>query len=124
MPDKDRVFALFSLFSDLEGEAAERYRPLCDGAAAAMASRMRPGITEEADLERLCMAAAAGAYCDLLELRGSSAAEELRVGDITLKNSSRSGSGDSEGVRAHFEALAADLLEPACVLRRTGEVGP
>ncbi len=121
MLDKDRVFQLFILFADLEEHSALRYRPFCDAATALLSRKAKPGIKEE-DLERLYTAAAGYAYCDWLDVMGgASAAEEIKVGDITVRNSFGEGKTGTAELRGHFQALVTDLLEPPFVF---GQVAP
>lgn len=125
MLDAQKVYHYFSLFSDLEGEAAAPYHPFCDAAAGEVTRRLRTGADIEAGMDRLCMAAAAMACGDCLELwgaGGSSAADEVRVGDITLKSASGTAASqaDSQALSQHFLSRVADLLEPPFVLGRTG----
>lgn len=118
MLDIEKVIRYFSFFTDLDGEELERCRGLCEGGLARIARRLRPECAEAQgeDAERLCMAAAAGAYADYAMLRGggANATDELRVGDITLKTGSAgTGIRDEDAIRDHFLANAADLLLPA-----------
>lgn len=120
MLDQERVFHLFTLFADLEEDAALRYRPLCDGAAALFSRRARQSLPPE-DLERLATAAAGCAYCDWLDLTGGAlSAEEIKVGDIALKSSSGGGKAATAQLRTHFGAMAEDLLCPPFVFGQIG----
>jgi hypothetical protein len=119
MVDKEKVFELFALFADLDKDFALRYRPFCDAAASLLSYKAKTGLKEE-DLERLATAAAGYAYCDWLDLTGGlHTAEEIKVGDISVKNSAGSGKAATTELRQHFEGLVADLLEPAFVFGQT-----
>lgn len=131
--DRDQTFSYFSFYSDLEGAAAEKYRLLSDLAAGHIQSRIKPELLEdpeqltEEDRNLLCMVAAAYAYQDWLELSGGGtfAGEEIKVGDITLKNSSGTAvSGNGDDVRQAIESKAAHLLEPPFVFGRTPHEQP
>lgn len=113
--DMARVYALFSLFSDLEGMAAEPWRGFCDTAAGLVHTRLRPGVDEAEHGELLCTVSAALAYADYLAVQAMGGrASELRVGDITVKESGRERGGDADGIRGHFLGMAAHLLVPEC----------
>lgn len=122
--DRDKVLSLFSLFSDLTGGGLARWQPFCDGAARRIEARLLPGadcpsLETESEMEALCTAAAALAYCDYLLLGGVSgggAVDELRVGDIALKSGTGAAESrrDAEEIRDHFLAGVAHLLRPEC----------
>lgn len=109
MLDPDRVFSLFLLFSDLSVQDGERYRCLCENAAAALTGRLRPEADTAAGMERLCAAAAACATGDYLTLNAALPGGEVRVGDISLR--AAQASADAEEIRRHFLEQVADLLD-------------
>lgn len=117
MLDYDRVLSLFSLFTDLTGDSLARWEGLCQSAARRLEARLRPSAEAEAEMEGLCAAAAAMAYGDYLLLgsAGAGTADEIRVGDISLKNSvSHDTKRDAEEIRAYFLNGVAHLLLPEC----------
>jgi len=117
MLDKDRVFDHFLTMTGLgRGEAAV-YRPFCDAAAAFIRSRLKGGIDFGRNMDRLCIAAAAVAYSDWLELGGSlSSAEEIRVGEITVRQRTGRSAQRGEALRERLIGDIADLLAPLPVL--------
>lgn len=120
--DRDKVFAFFALFADLEGEAAQKCRPLCDGAAAGLMGRLRPELEHPLppeDMECLCLAAAAQAWRDWQAV-GGFAAGEIKVGAISLRSAQGGDRAGAEDICRHFEARAAHLLAPPTVLRQVG----
>lgn len=124
MLDIEQIMRMFSLFSDLEGEALEHWGGLCRAAGARLEARLRADADVEAGMEALCTAAAACAYGDFLMLeRAAGASDEVRVGDISLKSSASAGGErrDAEEIRDYFLASVAHLLTPeAPVLLATG----
>ena len=117
MLDIDRVFTHFTTMSGLDEGGAAPYRALCDGAARYIFSSLREDVHLAGQMDRLCLAAAALAYGDWIELGGSlSAAEEMRVGEITLRESRGNAPPRGGALREHFLAGIADLLAPRFVL--------
>lgn len=117
MLDQDRTFTHFKTMSGLGEEEAGGLRPFCDAAAGQVGGRLRPGVDLGRNMDRLCIAAATLAYCDWLEFGGAlSTAEEIRVGDITLRE--RSGASARRGGELRRRCLEgiADLLEPVPAL--------
>ena len=121
MLDKDRIFAHFRTMSGLETDAASPYRPLCSAAGQYVLARLRPDVQLDRNMDHLCLAAAALAYGDWLELGGSrSSDQELRVGDITMRERSGGSASRGGGLREHFLAGVAELLEPPFVISGMG----
>ena len=121
MLDKDRIFAHFRTMSGLDEAGAVPYRSLCDSAAQYVFNRLRPDVQLDRNMDRLCVAGAALAYGDWLELGGAlSAGQELRVGDITLRENSGSAPARGALMREHFLAGVADLLTTRFVLAGIG----
>lgn len=121
MLDKEKVFSFFSLFADLEGAAAQKCRPLCDAAAATVGARLRPDLPAplpQEDMECLCLAAAAIAWRDWQAI-GPGIGQEVRVGEITLKQSPDR-AASCEDICRHFEARAAHLLRAPALFRQVG----
>jgi len=120
MLDKDRVFRHFRTMCGLDSAGTGPYRALCDAAAQYILNRLRDDVQLDRNMDRLCFAAAALAYGDWLEVGGSLAsAQDIRVGDITLRESGGGGRGAAAGgsaLREHFLAGVADLLSPPFVL--------
>ena len=117
MLDQDRVFAHFKTMSGLDGREAEPFRPFCEAAAGLIASRLRQGLNVGRHMDRLCLAAGAIAYSDWLPLGGSfSSANEIRVGEITLREQSGGPSPQGALLRERLFEDIADLLAPLPVL--------
>lgn len=110
MLNLDRVFHLFCLFADLDEAEAADWRWLCEAAEQTVTRRLREGVEPSAEMERLCAAAAsiANDRYNLLRPGGFSEQEEIKVGDITVKNGS--GAGEKESLQEHFLAEISDLL--------------
>jgi len=122
MLDKDRIFTHFKTMCGLEAAQAQPLRPLCDIAAQYLLIWLRENIRLNQNMERLCVAAAALACGDWLELGGSiSQGQELRVGDISLRESSGSSAPRGSALREHFLAGISDLLEPRFVIAQARE---
>ena len=125
MLDKDRIFMQFLTMSGLEEAKAHAYRPLCEGAGQYLIARLRGGAQIESNMERLCMTAAALAYGDWLEIGGSlSTAQEIRVGDITLREREGVSAPRGRALREHFLAGISDLLEPSFAFTQVREETP
>jgi len=115
MLDTERILSAFSLFSDLEGKALERCRPLCALAGGRLERRLRPGAQnpDGVDLERLANAAAACAYADYLMMGAAAgSADEIKVGDISVKSSAKGLDADARDIRDYFLEQVTDLLLP------------
>jgi len=124
MLDNDRIFTHFLRMSGLAEETARPLRPLCDAAGQYLAGRLREGVSLGGNMDRLCLAAAALAYGDWLELGGGAiGAQEVRVGEITLREGGAGAAPRGGGMREHFLAGVADLLAPRAVLAGTGTPG-
>lgn len=119
MLDRERVRALFGLFTDLPDDRLGLWEGLCDNAADSLMGRLRKGVSLPANRERLCTAAAAMAYADylLLDAGGAGSSDEIRVGEITLKNSNsgEKNSGSRE-IREYFLGQIGDLLADSAVV--------
>ena len=125
MLDKDRVFTHFLTMTGLDAAEAGAFRPLSDAAAQYLLTRLREGVAPGKNLDRLCLAAAALAYGDWLELGGSlCSAQELRVGDIALRESSGNRAPRGASMREHFLAGVADLLAPRFVMAQVPDGQP
>lgn len=108
---------MFSLFSDLTGDALEPWKSFCEAAACRLEGRLREGVDTEAEMEPLCIAAAALAYGDYLMLEGADGlSDEVQVGDIRLKSGAAAtvNRRDAEEICDYFLAGVAHLLEPDC----------
>ena len=115
MIDKDRVYEIFLGISGSSDEAKGRF--LCDAAAGYLSSRIGREVDLIQNMERLCRAAAGIAYCDYREMAGDISAGEVRVGDISLKESSGSGRrSELRDIREGFIEGIADLLAIPFVL--------
>lgn len=112
MLDFDKVLAFFSLFSGLESSVLAQWHDYCHATVQGIQSRLRPTVDLDAEMDRLCLAAAALIYCDYCTFHTSSEMhDEVRVGDITLRNTSpHAGSQEIAAIRARFLADIAPLL--------------
>jgi len=120
MLENDRIFTHFLRMSGLSEDGARPFRPLCDAAGQYLAGRLREGVSLSGNMDRLCIAAAALAYGDWLELGGGApGAQEVRVGEITLREGGAGAAPRGGGMREHFLAGVADLLAPRAVLSST-----
>ena len=125
MLEKDRIFTHFLRLSGLSEDSAGALRPLCDAAGQYLAGRLRAGVSLGGNMDRLCLAAAALAYGDWLELGGGALGpQEVRVGEITLREGGSGSSARGAGMREHFLAGVADLITPRVVLAHTGDEPP
>ena len=121
MLENDRIFTHFLAMSGLEEQDAQALRPLCDAAGIQIVSRLRESISPGRHMDRLCLAAAAIALSDWLELGGGAMrAQEVRVGEITLREGGAGALSRSSDLRERFLAGVADLLVPSVVLSCTG----
>lgn len=111
--DKDRVFDHFLTMTGLARKDAVAYRPFCDAAAGFIHSRLKRDVDFGRNMDRLCIAAAAVAYGDWLELGGSlSSADEIRVGEIAVRERTGGPSQRGGARRERFLEAIADLLMP------------
>lgn len=124
--DQTRAFDTFKLFADLNDQAADNWRPLVGGACARLSAQLREGADTARHQEELCLAASACAYGDYLILTGGgSNVNELRVGEISIKNGAQSKLAirDADEIRSHFLAEVAHLLKapPIALLLAVGD---
>ena len=113
MLDIEYIFTWFKKLTRLDEPEAKPWLPLCESAARVLLSRLRPDVDLEAEMDRLCMAAASIAYNTYLTYTGNGhSGDSIRVGDISLKSMSastaRAMARDDDGFLAHI----ADLLIP------------
>lgn len=123
MLDRDRIRALFALFCDLAEEELPRWEALYEAAARYLETRLRPEVDTAAEMEVLCTTSGALAYADYLLLAGGGGCTgTLRVGDISLGESTAQKQGDAAEIRAYFLSSVAHLLLPkGAVLLAVGE---
>ena len=112
MMNQDLVRQFFMLYTDLPEEEAERWDFLCRNAIGALKARLKEGAEAPEHEERLCAAAALWAGGDYERLKDLAAArsEEIRVGDIALKNTMGSQSRESGDWQLYALAQIGDLL--------------
>lgn len=113
--DIEKVRADFAFFTGFDRAEAAQWDMLCKNGAVLVEKRLREGISVEEHQDRLCTAAASWAYGTYLGLAAASSAHsgEIKVGDITLKDSASSGNGGrTEGEALKKLALAeiSDLI--------------
>lgn len=111
-----RTEDVFAGFSALYGaEDAERFLPLCDGAAAQLEAGERPSCVESGR-GALTAAAAALAFYRYILARGGTGEESFSVGDVKIA----SGAGNAESARKLWQeaAVAASpyLTDTGCFL--------
>ena len=112
--DNELILKFFSLFTDLPDAELLKWKSLCENAGNKIWSLRKNGVNIKRNMERLCSAAAACAYCDYVILAGggTGSSGELRVGDISVKESShKTAMIDAADTRAHFLAEVADLID-------------
>ena len=121
MLENDRIFMHFLAMSGLPGEDAQTLRPMCDAAGQQIFGRLRDGVSLGGNMDRLCLAAAALALDDWLRLGGGALrAQEVRVGEITLREGGAGATGRGADLREHFLSGVADLLKPNVAFTSTG----
>lgn len=109
--DDNKIRNFFAVFTDMPDGELPRWNGLCDSAGKQIAGRLRENADIERNMERLCIAAAAVAYCNYTLLQSGAGADEIRVGDISLKNSrGNTDAIDAIGTREYFLADIADLV--------------
>lgn len=107
--DIQRIRRLFAMLADLDDAELENWESLCLSAETRIISMLREDVNVSWEMERLCMAASALAYCDHAMLSGRTVSDnEIRVGDISVKNTG--GEFDAATVRDHFLNSVADLI--------------
>ena len=112
--DNELILKFFTLFTDLPDTELEKWKSLCESAGLKIWSLRKRGADVKRNMERLCSAAAACAYCDYVVLSsgGRGSAGELRVGDISVKDaSSKTALLDAADTRMHFLSEIADLID-------------
>jgi len=114
--DIELVKRYFLLFSDLPDSDAERWGIVCRNAAVFVKRSLNGDADIQENQERLCVAAAGCAYADYLLLDGSRGlSDEVRIGDIALKNKSPSGHvpGKAEAweLKDYFMGQISDLVK-------------
>lgn len=119
--DKQRILSLFALFSDLPDQELSSWEYLCDCAGEKLLGRLRANADVPKNSERLCSAAAALAYCDYAMLTAGGSSKEIRVGDISVKNSADT--HDAVSTRDYFLGQVSDLIEGSAgfAFRSTGD---
>ena len=109
--NNESIFSWFCAFSGLKAHEAQQWRLLCESSARLVQSRLREDVCIEADMERVCMAAASVAYNTWLPIAsgGSFSGGQIRVGDIALMNAPSGGANTGS-----YDLLSqiADLLIP------------
>jgi len=94
--DIERVRNYFTLYSSLSPSESVKWDILCRKAASFVESRLREDADPCGHMDRLAHAAALWAYGDYLSLgSGFTSSDEIKVGDITVKQSASSGGGRS-----------------------------
>ncbi len=108
--DKQRISALFAMFTDIPDLDLPKWSNLVDLAETQLLALLKPNVDISRNMERLCIAAAACAYCNytLLTARGGASSEEIRVGDIAIKSSGDE--LDATSTRDFFMSEIADLI--------------
>lgn len=118
--DNQRILSLFALFTDLPDSELAEWESLCDSAEVKLIGRLRENVDAAKNMERLCNAAAAIAYCDYAMLSAGPCAEDIKVGDISVKTSGDA--RDAISTRDYMLAEISDLIEAPTgfVFRSTG----
>ncbi|MCI8648798.1 MAG: hypothetical protein HFG20_01630 [Anaerotruncus sp.] len=111
--DATQVLAQFARLSGLSLEQAQEWSVLCDAAAARLEGMLR----EDADTAdaRLALAAAGMAYYQYRLLRQDGSASSVKIGEVSVSNSSESGRlEDVRTLQEELLAAAAPLLDGCC----------
>lgn len=112
--DSELIFKYFLLFTDLPDTELEKWKGLCEKAGAEIDRRRKRNADFSRNMERLCSAAAACAYCDYMMISSGGArfADAIRIGDISVQSTAvKSTLQDAAGIRDHFLMDIADLIE-------------
>lgn len=109
--DKQLIRDSFAMFTDMPDSELSYWSILCDNAESMIISHLRENVDARRNMERLCIAAAALAYSDYAAILSgkSGSSGEIRVGDISLRNS-----GDefeAASTRDYFIASVSDLID-------------
>lgn len=108
--DRNQVITQFALLSGLSQQNAEAWGSLCDAAATRMSLMLRSDA--DADDPRLPLAAAGEAYYRYLLASQGGEAQSIKVGEISVSQSSSAGGlNGARTLRDELLAGAADLLE-------------
>ncbi len=111
--DRQYILRIFRMLAEPGDGALQKYEPLLRGAEAEIIKRLRPDADIIGNMERLCDAAAAEAWYMYLMLGPAvGVAEEIRVGDISVR-SSAGGLAEAKLLRDEYLARVADLMEAA-----------
>lgn len=119
--DNQRILSLFALFTDMPDSELPEWESLCGSAEQKLLGRLRENVDVSKNMERLCNAAAAIAYCDYTMLSSSSGVDDIKVGDISVK--SGGDTRDAVSTRDYMLAEISDLIEAPTgfVFRSTGD---
>ena len=96
------------LAGELDQKNQALLRLLCEAATAALASRLREGITAEGCGKDFVMAASLYALADLRSLDTEGQVEEFKAGDLTV----RQGTASPEGAAVCLQKRAEELMKP------------
>lgn len=118
--DSQRILSLFALFTDMPDSELTEWASLCDSAEVKLMGRLRENVDIAKNMERLCSAAAAIAYCDHVMISSGSDSADIKVGDISVKGSG--GAQDAISTRDYMIAEISDLIKAPAgfVFRSTG----
>lgn len=108
--DNQRILSLFALFTDLPDSALVEWTSVCRSAVEKLQRQLREGVDISRNMERLCNAAAAIAYCDYVMISGGAIGMggDIRVGEISIQSSGDA--ADAISTRDYMLAEIADLL--------------
>ena len=106
--DIDQVYAAFLRLADLTDAQGERWRPLCEAAAAWMDGRLRPGA-DPAD-PRAVLAAAGQARYRYALAAGTGGESSVSVGGVSVSERGGGGVESARALRDELLAGAAELL--------------
>lgn len=106
--DKQRILSLFAMFTDMPDSELADWLTLCESAEMKLMKLLREDVDIPKNMERLCNAAAAIAYCDHAMLSGASATGNIRVGEISVTTSGDA--NDAISTRDYMLAEISDLL--------------
>ncbi len=115
--DRQHILRVFRMFAEPGDSDLQKYEPLLRGAEEEILKRLKPEADLSCNMERLCEAAAAEAYYMYLTLVSpANAADEIRVGDISVRSPSGASSGklnDARLLRDEYMSRVSGLMELA-----------
>lgn len=116
--DIDKTLQYFSLFCDIDTPPSSAQIEICQNSESKIISKLTDNSKEPSsnDLSLLCQAAGADAYLTwlMLEKNITVNCNEIKVGDITVKNNDNSINSecDNQQIKKYFFSQIAHLIKP------------